>query len=83
MDELDRLTADLGRDTFNFLDNWDADLVAVSIAPPQNPRRVAYISTWNKGPDRFFLELEEPGTTPDPCDYVVVGSWESIDCTEL
>src|SRR2546425_853755 len=80
---LARLERDLGATAFVVADDWEADLCAVGIASPANPRVVAYLSTWRQPPDRYHLELELPGESECRTDYRVAGRWDSIEYGEL
>ena len=80
---LARLRHDLGEVAFVVSDHWEMDLCAVGIASPKDPRVLAYLSTWQQPPDRYYLELELPGESDDNTDYHVAGKWESIGYPEL
>ena len=80
---LKRLRTDLGKQTFQVVDHWEADLVAVGIASPSNPRILAYISTLNYPEHGYFLELEAPGKSEDLDDYKVIGTWDRLNDEDL
>lgn len=42
------------------VDHWDSDRTAIGIARRDAPRRLVYISTFEKQPGRFFFERETP-----------------------
>lgn len=50
------------------VDHWEADLFAVGIAHHDDPRRLVYVSTWNKPVGRYYFDCETP-TSDDPLDY--------------
>jgi len=77
------LRRDLGAAAFVVADDWKADLCAIGITSPTNPRLLAYLSTWQQPPDRYYLELELPGECDCHTDYHVAGRWESIGYSEL
>ena len=79
---LAKLSRDLGAQAFEVIDHWDADPTAIGIARTAEPRRLAYI-TADTTSGHFFLELESPGATQDPTDYVVAGRWDSVEYEEL
>jgi hypothetical protein len=64
------------------VDDWDGDLCAIGIASSREPRRVVYVSTWNKKGGRYYYESESP-TGPDPTDYEVLDQGEDVDFTTL
>jgi hypothetical protein len=80
---LARLQRDLGEATFEIADDWEADLSAIGIVSPRNPRVLAYLSTWQQPPDQYYLELELPAEGDDKSEYQVAGRWESISYSEL
>ena len=80
---LAQLRRDLGDAFFVVVDDWEADLCAIGIAGPTNPRVSAYLSTWQQPPDRYYLELELRGESDSNTDYHVAGRWESIGYSEL
>ncbi len=63
-------------------DSWDGDLCAIGIARSGDPRKLVYISTWKKGPGRYYFECEIP-TGPDPTDYEVVAQGNDVDFETL
>jgi hypothetical protein len=50
------------------VDHWEGDLCAVGIAHRDHPRRLVYVSTWNKPAGRYYFERETP-TGDEPTDY--------------
>lgn len=63
---LDRLQ--LAAKEWAVVDHWEADLCAVGIAHRDDPRRLVYVSTWNKPAGRYYIECETP-RGDDPTDY--------------
>lgn len=63
---LERL--ELARRGWIVVDHWDADLCAVGIAHRDDPRRLVYVSTWNRPTGRCYFDCETP-TGDDPTDY--------------
>ena len=49
---LAQLQRDLGAAAFVVADDWKADLCAIGIASPANPRVLAYLSTWQQPSNR-------------------------------
>ena len=80
---LERFRSSFGANAFHVVDNWDADLYAVGIANPQNHGRLVYISTFEKAPDEYFVELESDSGQAEDAYYRVVGRYESVPWNEL
>lgn len=64
------------------IDHWDADLCAIGITRKGEPRRLVYVSTYNKQPERYFYECEEAAGLP-PDEYTVTGSEDDVDFERL
>lgn len=52
-----RLREDLGRDAFVVVDHWDADLLAIGLARPEDPAVLVYVAVARDG---LFFECEVP-----------------------
>jgi hypothetical protein len=65
------------------VDHWEADLCAIGLAIPGDPRRLVYISTWNRPQNSFFVELEAAPPDGSEMPYVGVGKFESVDRDRL
>jgi len=77
---LDRLREALVPLDWIAIDHWDADLCAVGIAPRSAPRRLVYVSTYEKSPGRYYFECECPtGTEPHQFEVVERGDNASFD----
>ncbi|HTN99286.1 MAG TPA: hypothetical protein VL068_01320 [Microthrixaceae bacterium] len=60
------------------INHWDGDDCAVGIARSGIPRRLVYVSTFEKSPDRYAYECETPvGPNDSDCEVV----WRSDDVT--
>ena len=57
---LARLRERLGSGSFLVVDHWPHDTRAVGIARPDNLEVLAYISTEEADPERYFVSLELP-----------------------
>ena len=42
------------------VDHWDGDRMALGIARTDDPRRLVYISTFDRPHGRYYFECEEP-----------------------
>lgn len=64
------------------VDHWELDTCAVGIAKTSDPRRLVYISTYDKKTGRYYYECEAPaGQNPD--EYVVTCKSDEVDITQL
>lgn len=54
----------------------------MGIACSGDPRRLVYVSTWNRRPGRYYYECETP-RGPDATDYEVADSGEDVDFEAL
>ncbi len=78
---LRRLRQDLGADSFVVVDHWDADMCAVGVARPDDPRYLVYISTF---PDDGSLAFErERPPVDDDFPYDSDGLVEGATYDEL
>ncbi|MGI8794689.1 MAG: hypothetical protein ACR2H3_16200 [Acidimicrobiales bacterium] len=71
---------DLDRRGWEVVDHWDADECALGIAGRGQPRRLVYVSTFQRGPERYDYECEVPGG-PDIEQYEVTIRGEDV-CLE-
>ena len=55
-----QLAVNLGGESFQLVDHWDADLFAIGIASIKDARRLVYVSTFNKASGTFAYDCEEP-----------------------
>jgi hypothetical protein len=53
---LSRLEERLGSDTFQIVDHWEGDLIAIGVAHPHNRELLVYIAA--NGPEDYYVELE-------------------------
>lgn len=77
---LDRL--DLPGHGWGAVDHWEADDCAVGIAHEGAPRRLVYVSMFEKRADRYAFECEVPAG-PDETDYDVIESAEDVTYNDL
>lgn len=59
-DAVRRLATEPGPGAFAVVDDWDADLYAIGIASPADPRVPARVSTAGMADDTFRVHLEPP-----------------------
>ncbi|RME50659.1 MAG: hypothetical protein D6790_20950 [Caldilineae bacterium] len=73
---------DLASNGWISVDHWDADLCAIGIAKMGDPRRLVYVSTFERLPGRYDYECEVKAG-PNAEDYVTVDSGEDVDLERL
>ncbi len=73
---------DLERRGWMIVDNWDADLCAVGIARPSEPRRLVYVSTFNQPEGRYYYECDVP-SGPLETDFERTDKGDSVTYDEL
>lgn len=64
------------------VDHWEADLCAVGIAANKNPRRLVYISSYNKPDGIFDYECETP-LAGDNEEYEVEQEGQDVPFAEI
>lgn len=52
------LAGRFGHDSFQIIDDWEADLCAVGIARPDDPNKVAYISTYGLPEGQYACHID-------------------------
>lgn len=72
----------LGEGSFVVADHWEADLMAIGIARPDNYGVLVYISTEGPLENRYFVSLELPSVN-DVLPYQQGENFESIDFIAL
>jgi hypothetical protein len=80
---LAKLRRRLGSDAFQVVDDWDADLFALGIAHPEEPRLLVYISTYQHPNGRYSVSLESPPAPGASLLYEPGGEHELLDFEEL
>jgi len=76
---LSRLRADLGDGYFVEVPHWDADLVAIGLGRPDDPRVLVYVAVALDG-SGLYVECEEPAThDPDGTEYRVTFEASGLD----
>ena len=68
---------------FSVVDHWDADLSAVGISAPHDPKLLAYISNHGRPPGYYFVELEAAPALDSDLPYDVVNTFETVSRDEL
>jgi hypothetical protein len=61
------------------VDHWEPDMCAIGIARPDDQSELVYISTWNRSPNRFFVELETSPSAGSDLPYKIVAQYKDID----
>ena len=77
---LERL--DLTKRGWVTVDHWDSDLMAIGIARPNEPRRLIYVSIFDKPDERFYFECEEQAGS-DEAEFRTGKSSEDATFDEL
>ncbi len=65
------------------IDHWDADLFAVGISAPHDPKRLAYISSYGHPPGYYHVELEATPKSDSDMPYEVVNRFDSVNRDQL
>jgi hypothetical protein len=73
---------ELGRRGWVLVDHWEADLCAVGIARGIEPRRLVYVSTYDKAPESYDYQCEVPDGA-QATGYRTVACGEDVSFTEL
>lgn len=73
---------DLSERGWAVVDHWEVDLCAIGVALAEDPRRLAYISTYNMEPWIYNYECEDPNES-DPEDCITAGAGENVDFDTL
>ena|SRR5688500_19932900 len=60
---IESLRARLGRDAFDVVEQWDADVCAVGLSRAGERPRLVYISTCDLPEGRYDVALDAPGNT--------------------
>jgi hypothetical protein len=69
---------DLERRGWMVVDHWEADLCAIGIGMVTDPRRLVYVSTFNRRPGRYDYECELPdGEAPE--EYSTPATGEEVE----
>jgi hypothetical protein len=64
------------------VDHWEADLCAIGIAAKSQPRRLVYVSVYDKDEGNYDYECESP-TGNAPGEYIVTARGENVDFERL
>lgn len=57
---IEKLKCAMGEDAFSVVDHWDADLLAIGIAKPENNDLLVYVSTYRQPFGSYFVSLQFP-----------------------
>ena len=60
---IEDLRARLGRDAFDVVEQWDADVCAIGLSRAGERPRLVYISTCDLPDGRYDVSLDAPGNT--------------------
>ncbi len=80
---IDKLKSRMGDDAFDVVDHWDADLFAVGIAKPDDHDVLAYVCTYGRAVDNYFVSLELPPELDSDLPYRNAGDFEVQTFDEL
>ncbi len=64
------------------VDHWDSDLMAIGVTRAEEPRRLVYVSTFDKPDGRFYFECESP-VGEDDAEFEVGESSEDASFDEV
>jgi len=64
------------------VDHWEADICAIGIAHRNSPRRLLYISTFNKKPGFYDYECESPSLVNSD-DYETIAKKTDANFNEV
>ena len=67
---------------WQIVDHWEGDLTAIGVASRKEPRRLVYISVFDKADGLYDFECEEP-SGPELDSYLTVNSGENVTSQEL
>lgn len=73
---------DLDKRGWTVVDYWEADATAIGIARAAAPRRLVYVSTFNKDKGRYDYECEVPSGS-DETEYDSTDHGSSVAYTDL
>ncbi|MGK3988334.1 hypothetical protein WME99_35155 [Sorangium sp. So ce136] len=73
---------DLQRRGWSIVDHWEADTCAIGIARASEPRRLVYVSTFDKEYGMYDYECEL-ASGPAAADYTIAGRGEGVTYDEL
>ena len=76
---LERLRRRLGPEAFDVVDHWEGDPTAVGIASPREHGVLAYLSTFDRPPGRYDVELEWPPAPGQEFPYRDAGKHRDLD----
>jgi hypothetical protein len=83
---INELTNAIGKNNFQLVDHWDADLCAIGISAPDNPDKLVYVSTFGKQ-NKFFASTEFPNNGNDEKwkdhPYIPGADTDDLTCDEL
>jgi hypothetical protein len=65
------------------IDHWDADMYAIGIARADHPNELVYVSTWNRPPDRYLVEIESAPSAGVDLPYTTVARHDDVDRDDL
>lgn len=81
IDVVQHLQSKYGADHVIVKDHWEADLHAIGLTE-KSGQYLAYVSTYDKEGNSFYLSLESPSSNED-FPYLAAGEFENLDVTEL
>jgi hypothetical protein len=60
------------------VDHWEGDECAIGVSRPEEPNRLVYLSTWNRPPGRYLVELEIAPSEGSDLPYNIARRYEDV-----
>jgi hypothetical protein len=79
---LNELKARFG-DALKFADRWEGDLMAAGVSGPGHPDLLVYFCTFQRGPGRYYVDLESPARPGSQLRYEQGQTFEDVDFETL
>ena len=70
-------------DELMIVDHWEADLTTLGVARSDNPKRVVYFSTWDRSPNRYYVDLQFPPKVDSDHPYEEGERFDDVGFEEL
>ncbi|MGO4339701.1 hypothetical protein AB4037_32915 [Labrys sp. KB_33_2] len=80
---LEYLRERLGHQSFQLLDHWNGDRMAIGIASPNDANWLVYIACTDTLPSAYTAILERGSSPDDEIPYEECGSFEGLDINGL
>src|SRR5947208_2640607 len=73
----------LGKDAFQIVDHWEADLLAIGVASPSNAQRLVYIASVSKSEQNYDVIYERAPIPGSELPYEHCGKFHNVGLDEL